>query len=106
ERIFEDDYEDGAIDVSGSTRFEEIEPEVTEEGNLNGGSVNCGICYRTQHLPPYKANNKHRMLFTSHDIVGVDRYLVNNTLAPHTIEAHASSSKGRVSFEMTVPKYF
>lgn len=104
ELIYEDSG-DTPIDVSG-TSVMEIPATIEDESIMNGGSVNCGICYRTQHLPPYKANNKQRFLFTSHEIAAVDQYFVNTTEAPHTIESHGQFSNGSVAFELTVPKYF
>lgn len=107
QQIFEDDFEDDAIlDVSGGTTISAIEPEIAEEGIMNGGGVNCGICYRTQHRPPFKANNKVRFLFTSFDIADSVEYMVDRTTAPHTIVSHGAQSSGHVAFTFVVPKYF
>ena len=102
---FDDEASDSVLDVSGGS-IREIEPEESHEGSLNGGGVNCGICYRTQHLPPYKAVDKQRFLFTHFDIQTCSEYFVDSTKAPHTIARQGAQSSGYVAFLLTVPKYF
>lgn len=108
ERIF-DDEGDRTFDVSGgSTSFQEMEAEGDDfaEGLMGGGSINCGICYRTGLQPGYKAYGKQRFLFTNHNIGNMKGYFVNTTEAPHTMERHHVDQDGFVGFELTVPKYF
>lgn len=112
EKIYNDD-DDRILDVSGDrTHISEYAPEEPEgnerfsDGLMNGGSVNCGVCYRTGFQPPFKAYGKQRYLFTNYQIDGIDGYFVNTTKAPHTIEKAAMGMSGYVLFRTIIPKYF
>jgi len=112
ERIF-NDSDDRVLNVSGDdTHFAHEIPDGPEgneafaDGLAPGGSVNCGVCYRTGFQPPYKAYGKQRYLFTNYDIEQISGYYVNTTKAPHVIEKAAPDAVGFVMFKTVVPKYF
>lgn len=111
EKMYNDD--EVVIDVSGdrTTAFQELamvdDPEQEyADGVLGGGSVNCGVCYRTGFQPAFKAYGKQRYLFTNYQIEQIQGYFVNTTKAPHTMEQHDAGVPGFVMFKTVVPKYF
>jgi len=108
EKVF-NDAADEVIDVTGErhTHFEEIDdgPQQYDDTALGGGSVNCGICYRTGMVPPYKAYGKQRFLFTNYEVADIDGFFLDSTEQPHKFKAH-SIGQGWVKFKTIVPKYF
>lgn len=116
QRIFQDDLDDetlftseGSIDLSGGSRFETNELGMqmdVESFAQSSGSVNCGICYRTGHVPPFKPVNTVRTLLTYADLVDADLYFVNKTVLPYCVERHAPDSDCWAKFEITVPRFF
>lgn len=106
EKIYNDSTEDYVLDVSGEETHLNLTSNDYDESFLNGGSVNCGICYRTGLVPPFKAYGKQRILLTHHDILDIDGYLVDRTEAPHKITTHDANVPGFVLFEFQVPKYW
>lgn len=111
EKIYNDSA-DTIIDVTGDggrSTFQELRAEGDggfADGLLGGGSVDCGVCYRTGFQPPYKAYGKQRFVFTNYQIESAQSYRVNTTKQPHTIEKHAIGMAGYVMFKTLVPKYF
>lgn len=106
EKIFNDADDDYVIDVSGEDTVVNLDNEEFTDSFLSGGSINCGICYRTGMVPPFKAYGKQRIILTHADIVDSDGFTVNRTEAPFKIEKHDASAPGFVLFEFTVPKYW
>lgn len=110
QRIFQEDFDDvEVLDVTDSSGIREIEMSDTglEDSFTSGsGSVNCGICYRTGHTPPFKAINKQRYLLTHADIEDVEEFYVNKTYAPFQIEHHGAGAAGWVQFTVPTLKFF
>lgn len=107
EHVFNDDkvMTDTILDVTGNTSVTLIE-EDQESFTGMSGSVDCGICYRTNNVPPFKVANKFRVLFTHADIQDMEGFYVDRTTAPYTISTQSDHTKGWVEFELNIPKYF
>jgi len=80
--------------------------EQEDEGfdTADGGSVNCGICYRTTRVPAFRCFGKQRTLLTTHVVEDIQGVTINSTEAPHTFEA--AHRDGYVAFLVNVPRYF
>lgn len=79
------------------------EPEF-EESLLQGGNVDCGICYRVGFDPAYQAYGRQRHVLSSVNISAIDAYYINPTQKPHTLERQDEA--GYIEYEVAVPKYF
>lgn len=110
EKMYNDDN-DLIMDVSGDHTHTTLhehggDRESLTDGFGGGGSVNCGVCYRTGMQPPFKAYGKQRYLFTNYDVEAMDGYFVDTTKAPHSFRKAAPNAPGYVLFKTVVPKYF
>lgn len=83
-------------ELGGSTEY--------KEGPTAGSNSKCGICYKTGMQPGYVAYGKQRQLFTTLDILDLDGYYINRTLAPHTLEKQ--HEQAYITFKTVIPKYF
>jgi hypothetical protein len=75
-----------------------------QPNQLLESSADCGICYRFGFVPGFTQYGKHRMLFTTHDLVDQQHYTIDRNSGPHVFQRLHPS--GWVEFEFTVPKYF
>lgn len=115
QKIFQDDLDDsdlfsseGSIDLTGG-RFESNELGIdmdVESFAQSSGSVNCGICYRTGHVPPFKPVNTVRTLLTHADLVDADLFFINRSVLPYCLEKHSPDSDSWAKFNLSVPRFF
>ncbi len=113
QRIYQDDLDDEdfvdeSIDLSGSSPIQFNDMGIEMESFTGGsGSVNCGICYRTGHIPPFKPVNSVRVLLTHADIEDSENYFINRTILPFLLEKSSPDVDDFwVKFSIPVPKYF
>lgn len=107
----EQNYTDEVLDVidTGIQILKERNPNGLgnvefAEAPLAGSNVKCGICYRRGVQPGYVAYGKQRDLFTTLDVIALDGYFINRTMAPHKFEKQHKDAY--VEFKVTIPKYF
>ena len=83
--------------------FDDEQP-VSHSNQVFESSAECGICYRTGYVPGFIEYGKHRVVLTTHDVVGYSGVSINRARAPHVFERLTNT--GYVEFELQVPKYF
>jgi hypothetical protein len=79
------------------------EPEF-EESLMQGGNVDCGICYRVGFDPAFQSYGQQRLVLSSINIAAIDGYHINPSSKPHTLER--ALDEGFIEYEVLVPKYF
>lgn len=78
--------------------------EFSRPAQVFESSANCGICYRSGFVPGFVQYGMHRVVLTTHDVVGLSGGTINRMEAPHRFER--LTNKGWFEFSLTVPKYF
>lgn len=91
-------------DGTGLEDYEFDDSPTPHANQLIESSADCAVCYRTGFTPGFEQYGKHRMLFTTHDVVASHGYNINRTSAPHVFDR--LHTQGWVEFEFKVPKYF
>ena len=82
----------------------EDDDEPVRSNQLIESNADCGICYRSGFVPGLVQYGKHRVVLTTHDVVGNNGCTIDRTAAPHTFDRLTAT--GYVEFGVQVPKYF
>lgn len=106
--------EDDANDMLDIMKMDTVDLEVVEEEDINGtdlfgkslfsDSIDCGVCYRSGHLPGYVPLGHSRYLFHTHNVSDMLGYTVDQSTYPTTFSLQ--SDGGVVVFDLAVPTIF
>ena len=96
-----------AEDESDEDEFALVDDDsgVDRVDSLFSSSADCGICYRSGHIPAFELYGHDRRVLTTFDIADTYGYHKNITTSPHTL-VKLDPAQGYVDFVVEVPKYF
>lgn len=95
---------DSAQDADELEDYEFDDGVIPHSNQLMESTADCGICYRTGFVPSHELYGKHRVVLTTHNVVGTASYTIDRGRAPHVFER--LHRDGYIEFELAVPKYF